>query len=697
MKWGNEKSIEELDKLFYDLRKLVEEKLFPMAKKHENAEAAELLREAWLRLRQGPVRVLFLGASSAGKSTFVNAASGWIIVPEGLHTTSPIPVWVKAGRSAKNAPTVDVIKTGSPGGLPVVEHVSSGGFIMNYCYTPEQAASGEGQELYKDVVSAIIDLPGSSKLPKGVTLIDAPGRNSSAGDNDRFDEVLGQGCEMIVVVFQKIIQSDTEFLREKISDCEAPFRRLLEDGRVFVVQNRISHSTIADAKANMKNIFGLDMPKKMFYSLNALEERIKSADTYNYTNLLRGVLTRQEQEDADALFGLELQMQRKMKSREPCADFKRLCEDLGAECRRIVEDPEKLRQLMEPIQKNINKAVELLSEDFTKGIAAVKAGGAGADESKTARLRSLREELEKLEKARACVAEAMSTESGSELSELLKSLRSSMEADKAYAVKRAELRGYKLISDELFNENAELHKGMELAGWPLHILNEYVLPRSQKMSAAFVSVFTGEDYMKKRAAGLAGSCRKLLDELDKKMDINEKRADGKRMGLGSGELEDIQGLIRGLCKESAAAAVDADFCRPDEGFRNRLTAWLKVKRDKINKGRFGGKYTKFMLDVSLNSDVLDPFMKKEIELAADRYANEFIQRLGLALYAEAGNFEAELGRRISACRLRADELEKKIAAEVEAAQRLMIDELERRQKALTELRLEPGFEAAGAL
>ena len=100
MERENQSGLAELQRFFSETRTLIEEQLFPLAQEYRNKEAMEALRQAWLRVMQGPIRVLFLGVSSAGKSTLINAMTGRIVVPEGRHTTSPVPVWIHSSESA---------------------------------------------------------------------------------------------------------------------------------------------------------------------------------------------------------------------------------------------------------------------------------------------------------------------------------------------------------------------------------------------------------------------------------------------------------------------------------------------------------------------------------------------------------------------------------------------------------------------
>ena len=110
MELENPKNLAELQSFFSETRETIEKQLFPLAQKYGNREAMKALRQAWLRLLQGPVRVLFLGVSSAGKSTLINAIVGNVVVPEGRHTTSPVPVWIHSSESALKAPDVRTVR-----------------------------------------------------------------------------------------------------------------------------------------------------------------------------------------------------------------------------------------------------------------------------------------------------------------------------------------------------------------------------------------------------------------------------------------------------------------------------------------------------------------------------------------------------------------------------------------------------------
>ena len=55
------KNLAELQSFFSGTREAIETQLFPLAQKYGNRKAMMALRKAWLRLLQGPVRVLFFG------------------------------------------------------------------------------------------------------------------------------------------------------------------------------------------------------------------------------------------------------------------------------------------------------------------------------------------------------------------------------------------------------------------------------------------------------------------------------------------------------------------------------------------------------------------------------------------------------------------------------------------------------------
>ena len=82
-------SLQDLLELF-DLYRKQTDQLLQYAKQHNDEKAIAALLRVKHRLHQGPVRALVLGASSAGKSTLINALAGDIVTPEGEHTTSPI-------------------------------------------------------------------------------------------------------------------------------------------------------------------------------------------------------------------------------------------------------------------------------------------------------------------------------------------------------------------------------------------------------------------------------------------------------------------------------------------------------------------------------------------------------------------------------------------------------------------------------
>ena len=380
MELENPKNLAELQSFFSETRETIEKQLFPLAQKYGNRGAMMALRKAWLRLLQGPVRVLFLGVSSAGKSTLINAMIGRIVVPEGRHTTSPVPVWIHSSKSAQKSPHIRIVREGEVGSLPELSNQGGGDFIGKYCYTPREAASNTAQEKYKGLIAATVDVLFQAGPGGGLTLIDAPGINVSVGDNLRVEDVLAQGCEMIVIVFQGMTQSDEEYLRQLLVDDGGLLHPLLKSGRVFAVHNWISHlGTEATAKAHIGKLFGAFLPPEHFYMINALKHRLKSAGMYDFPHFLREGVTDEEVQEADAAYANE---EKRMKTASLQPDLDKLWADLQARGHQLTECSEEVTGIIAPIRDGVNEAIGLLEKQYDQEIKKIRKSDLGTNREK---------------------------------------------------------------------------------------------------------------------------------------------------------------------------------------------------------------------------------------------------------------------------------------------------------------------------
>ena len=363
--------IGELRKLFGEYSGLVE-KLYKQAKEQDDIKTMNDLRRVWERLQQGPIRAMVVGVSSAGKSTMLNALAGNIIVPEGSHTTSPVPVWIYSDGEAQFSPDVRIFKTKGENTLPSARNNNIGiyPFITDYCYTPIEAARGTAKDKYKDVTAASVNVNVETRriYQSGVTFVDTPGIGVAIGDNIRVDDVISGGCEFALVVFRNMTQETRDFLRSQFVEKNAPLGHILKNGRVFAVHNYTHAGTDADARTHMESIFGRQLKDGLFM-INALYARQGNADFYDYKGLLppssRNDLAKEVNDsmrsERDAIAQVEAREDLQMLRDESNAEMDRLWAAFESGVSRILEKPE---ELLVPICSSINECFTRPSGEY---------------------------------------------------------------------------------------------------------------------------------------------------------------------------------------------------------------------------------------------------------------------------------------------------------------------------------------------
>lgn len=132
----------------------------------------EKLCALFLRIKQGPIRMVIVGESSTGKSTLVNAFAGDFVAPENAGVCTAKPIYMMR----HDEPRTYVYPYSTDGSsLPAVHAVGSTGRLLTLQYGAKAAtAIGGGEQNFVYV--------GSETMPRGVTLVDTPGLN--AGKND---------------------------------------------------------------------------------------------------------------------------------------------------------------------------------------------------------------------------------------------------------------------------------------------------------------------------------------------------------------------------------------------------------------------------------------------------------------------------------------------------------------------------------
>lgn len=714
MELENPKNLAELQCFFSETREAIENQLFPLAQKYGNREAMKALRQTWLRLLQGPVRVLFLGVSSAGKSTLINAIVGNVVVPEGRHTTSPVPVWIHSSESALKAPDVRTVRDAGREKLPELNDLGGGIFIANYCYTPREAASNTAQEKYRGLIAATVDVLFQVGPNNGLTLIDAPGIKASVGDNLRVEDVLIQGCEMVVIVFHDMTQSDEEYLRQLLVDDGGLLHPLLTSGRVFAVHNWVNHSgTEADAKAHIGKLFGAFLPPEHFYMINAFVNRQISAGLYNYVNFLQEGITGEEKQEAKKFYKIEEKKLEALKEKEEkeleklkkelkgsltseqekelhekiCKkwrkDLERLWADLQERGRQLTETPKELTAVIAPIRAGVNRAIGLLEREFNREIKRIRKSGLGTNQEKVEQRYAVQERLVKVIAAEGYLKEAFDdADENSLFSKWIKEIQAVFPRLLSFVKSRPELRGHRLICEQSPEANQILLKGIEESDWASNLVDGLLSYRAAGMNPAFSDALLSPDFREKVRAFTQIFQRKV-QEVDQY--LAERNFSTPLLQVTQ---EDIARQIEGLHEQAVRQAALTFSLALDHETKNTLRNYLADKQTRINSGKLRSHLSQAFLSVNLEVDLLDPYVLGKIDLGMSRYAKAMGLYLRAAAKETGEQYQLALKNERLALERQISFLEVQINTEREAIQKAEIDKIEEQRQKIRALRIQ---------
>lgn len=714
MERENPKNLAELQSFFSETRETIENQLFPLAQKYGNREAMKALRQAWLRLLQGPVRVLFLGASSAGKSTLINAMIGRVVVPEGRHTTSPVPVWIFSSEVAGKAPDIQMVRETGWDSLPELSDLGEGIFIIQYCYTSREAGSDAAREKYNGLIAARMDVRFQPAPDSFLTMIDAPGIAASEGDNLRVEDALKQGCEMVVIVFQDMTQSNEEYLQQLLVEDSGLLHPLLESGRVFAVHNWINHSgTEADATAHIGKLFGGEFLEKHVYMINAFMNRQMSAGIYDYMHFLQEGITGQEKQEAkeynkreeeqleklkkkeekkleklkkelkDSLTSVQEEELREKIRKEWREDLERLWADLQERGRQLTETPKELTAVIAPIRAGVNRAIGLLEREFNREIKRIRKSGLGTNQEKVEQRYAVQERLVKVIAAEGYLKEAFDdADENSLFSKWIKEIQAVFPRLLSFVKSRPELRGHRLICEQSPEANQILLKGIEESDWASNLVDGLLSYRAAGMNPAFSDALLSPDFREKVRAFTQIFQRKV-QEVDQY--LAERNFSTPLLQVTQ---EDIARQIEGLHEQAVRQAALTFSLALDHETKNTLRNYLADKQTRINSGKLRSHLSQAFLSVNLEVDLLDPYVLGKIDLGMSRYAKAMGLYLRAAAKETGEQYQLALKNERLALERQISFLEVQINTEREAIQKAEIDKIEEQRQKIRALRIQ---------
>ena len=597
----------ELQRAFAFCQKQVDA-LLPEARQQNNTEALQLLNQVWLRLRQGPVRTLVLGVSSAGKSTLINAVSGAVVVPEGRRTTSPIPVWVYS-RDASATPKIRILKREETG----TGEIQCGRYmyLTDYCYTSEQAGSGGGQEKYNDLIAATVNVDSPVMASSGITLIDTPGIGVSAGDNDRVQEVLKDGCEALIILFMTLQEEEVQtYFRNLLVEEDAPLRDLIEENRVFLVLNNVDESKCdiakLDTQYHVKKTFdGWDCGDRLF-AMNAQDARICNCGIYEYTELLPQGYSDESWEHAEKSLVLE---KARAGVARPQKELDRLCRDLEEMVEEMCSEPWTVEAILAPIEEKLSRAMALLKDFY----------------------------LEKRKEAEAAAYSAPA-----ELETQRKQVSEQYEAMMAFHSWLWDGRDGLLDAPEKSWPAAALPRDLDLN--PDYLLTEE-MNRAESFLLEQIRTANGPGTIAVRIAErMRNRMRMLCDQLEDQARNPEARywettfsgLAGRLKDINAGMcyipeaeltpiLADLSDMVRGARAAGRTALLQSDCFQLTSADTMDLTNYLINKQHRILQGGIRGGFERFMLRINLNVDKLQPLLRRILTDARACYLRAYRQ------------------------------------------------------------------------
>lgn len=181
----------------------------------------------------GLVRVLFLGASSSGKSTMINGIARKIVVPEVMHTSTLLPTWIGLSENEeKHCVEVTYRETnerGEPFGDLRTVTVDYDNFRCKYCYTREDVADRNrlltskrfmGKELHEAYMC--VPNAGGVMTDYALTLVDTLGHGVSKVDDEKAKQNM-KNCDMAIILLDdsaKMTTADLDFFASTLFNPE---------------------------------------------------------------------------------------------------------------------------------------------------------------------------------------------------------------------------------------------------------------------------------------------------------------------------------------------------------------------------------------------------------------------------------------------------------------------------------------------
>lgn len=260
---------------------------------------AEDMTKLLLRLKEGPVRLLVLGTSCAGKSTLVNALAGTIVSPEGDWVTSCVPLWVKGVGPTANKIFYSYRKDQDAkyGLNRMIE--SRPDVLSKFCHAPH----GPDDPKVAGCAGLEARVRGGFLWRTGLTLVDPPGFHAEADesrdgaaaarreeDTRRALDAIDMGAELLVILHRKHAdETDTGFLRSLFPGKERDLSLDMDEDVFLIGNNDPKYGTKTAFQAELRTL--VSPWESRFYFINVLKQRLQ-VEYYRYDEWFPGGMSK---------------------------------------------------------------------------------------------------------------------------------------------------------------------------------------------------------------------------------------------------------------------------------------------------------------------------------------------------------------------------------------------------------------------
>jgi len=260
------------------------------------------------------LKIAIIGETGCGKSTFINALLGKIVLPESPMTSTPILTYIEYwGQGSDYAEIVDVNQR-------IIEQIDTETFIQNYCFNVEEQREVD-RKRFRNISHATLHI-NSDFLRNQVQIIDTLGFSASSHDTETTEGVLSTSINLIFYVVSKNMLGDFEIERiqnllgyrtnKQIENGHEVIKRKTNLSKLYFICNekegiiykglqnsicRIFRSKDCNLSAEKTENFA----KEHILRCNFLAGRTLSCGIYPYSKYLSSSPTIEEKEFADSM------------------------------------------------------------------------------------------------------------------------------------------------------------------------------------------------------------------------------------------------------------------------------------------------------------------------------------------------------------------------------------------------------------